>query len=85
MIIKSYAYYRTTDMPLAAFLALYFPSYWIEDKEKGKATFVFDRGDKNQLFDNLIQAYWSGAPEAYVHPKKYSASLKDIKSRLYNE
>lgn len=85
MIIKTVTYYRTTDMYFAAFLATHFPNYWIEDKEKGKATFVFDKGNESQFFDDLVQAYWSGAPEANVHPKRYAASLKDVKARLYNE
>ncbi|GEM_PF-6855783 len=85
MIIKTIAYYRTSDLHFAAYLAIHFPNYWIEDKEKGKAIFVFDKGQEEQFFDEMIQAYWSGAPEALVHPRKYAASLKDIKARLYNE
>ena len=85
MIIKTVAYYRTSDLHFAAYLTIHFPDYWIEGKEKGKATFVFNKGNESQFFDDLVQAYWSGAPEALVHPKRYAASLKEIKSRLYNE
>ncbi len=75
----------TEDMNYAAFMAIHFPGYWLEGKETGKATFVFDIKNEGRYFDELSQAYWSGAPEALVHPKRYAASLKDIKSRLYNE
>ena len=46
---------------------------------------IFDVKNEGRYFDELSRAYWSGAVEALVHPKRYAASLKDIKSRLYNE
>lgn len=85
MNMKTLDEYQTTDLYLAAFLAVHFPTYWIEDKENGKATFIFDKGKQGKFFDDLCHAYWSGAPEALIHPRKYAASLKDLKSRLYNE
>lgn len=47
----------TEDMYHAAFMAIHFLGYWIEGKETGKATFVFDVGNEGRYLDELSRAY----------------------------
>lgn len=73
--------YRTSDMPLASFIALFEP-LWAIDRgaDSQRADFVFRR---EAGLDELIRGFWDGS--LTVPPRAYFASLKAIKSRLYGE
>lgn len=76
--MKTNDYYSTSDLPLVATLALWFPIDCIDRSNSSKAVFYFQR---EAGLETLIESYWKRALQ--VEPQSYFAQLKIIKSRLY--
>lgn len=70
-------FYCTSDLALAAFLALTYTLDSIDFTNPPRAQFKFIR-DSNM--DKLVQLFWTG--EVKVEPQSYFNQLKQIKSRL---
>ena len=69
--------YSTSDLALAAVIAIYYPIKSI-NKENPKVYFVFQK-DKN--FDLLVERYWHG--DLRIEPKQFFSSIKILKTRIY--
>lgn len=79
-MLRESDYVRTADLPLAAFLAIWFPVEAIERQNGNKAYFLFLR---NEELNQQIKSYWRGA--AWCEPMAYFNSIKQLKSRIYAE
>ena len=74
-------FYRTTDLGLAAALALFYSLEAIDRlTEQPKAQFVFKQNNK---LNELIDAYWNG--QLQVDAQGYFQKLRAVKTRLYGE
>lgn len=75
------AYFKTTDLNLAAFLSCYNQHVEILDrKDPSRIKFYIKRAEG---IDSLIEAYFTH--KASVDPQVFAAVLKEIKNRIYNE
>ena len=74
-------FYKTSDLPLATFISLYYSIQSIEKSlDSPKRYFLFEQNDE---LNNLIVLFWSG--KAVVDPQKYFNALRLVKARLYSE
>lgn len=72
-------YYSTSDLALAAAIALFYPVESIDKTTNSyKAQFLFRR---TQELEQLIDAFWNN--KLKVSPLAYFNELKTIKARLY--
>ncbi|PIP56727.1 hypothetical protein COX05_01520 [candidate division WWE3 bacterium CG22_combo_CG10-13_8_21_14_all_39_12] len=78
--IKLTDYYATSDLSLAAAIALFFPLEAVDRINPSKSQFLFKR---NEHLDQLIENFWRN--ELTVEPQAYFNQIKAIKSRLYTE
>jgi hypothetical protein len=76
-------HYRTTDLALSACLVLYCPDYSIKKNDPTRVEFIFERNDKNDKLDLVLEKYWSDTLK--VSPIKYFNSLKLLKTRIYQK
>ena len=77
-------YYRTSDMPLAAYLVYkeFFLREITQDEFKpSRKVFVFER-KKGTKIENIVEEFY--AKKALVEPRKYFDDLKTIKNRIYD-
>jgi len=72
-------YYKTSDLPLATTLSLYFPIESIDASDNKRVFFVFQQ---SQELNDVVDMFWRG--EVTVDPQKYFSQLKVIKSRIYS-
>lgn len=72
-------YFQTTDLSLAATIALSLPLDSVDKTIPTKAQFIFKRSKE---LDELIESYWKR--ELKVEPQMYFQSLKILKNRLYS-
>ena len=71
--------YQTSDLALAAVIALWYPLEAIDRTQNPhKALFLFKRDEQ---LDQCVDSYWRG--ELKINPMEYFNSLKNIKARLY--
>lgn len=77
---KDVQIYSTTDLFLAATLALWFPVDSLDKKDPQKVIFNFIEDASLEI---ALDAYWSNALQ--VEPKALLNNLKTLKSRLYQE
>lgn len=73
-------FFATADLSLAAVINLWFPLDSVNKLDNKKFEFLFYR---NSEIDKIVDAYWRG--ELKVEPKQYFATLKILKSRIYEE
>lgn len=74
-----------TDLGTAAFLSMYFPSFWIGRDNPQKYKFIFDISKEPELFGEMKMAYLSKHPNSMVIAMNYYEAIKSLKSRMYNE
>ncbi len=72
-------YYQTTDLSLAAVIALFLPLDSIERTNPTKAQFIFKH---TKQLNKIIEQYWK--QQLKVEPQIYFQSLKILKNRLYS-
>ena len=72
--------FTTSDLALAAVVALYYSIESIDKSNPKKVLFIFKK-DKN--FHLCIEKYWNG--ELKVEPLKFYQCLKMLKNRIYND
>jgi hypothetical protein len=73
-------FYRTSDLPLATVLSLYYPLEAVDKTNSRRAFFIFKRDTK---LDEIIEKYYRR--ELKVEPATFFERLAFIKSRLYAE
>ena len=78
--LKDTDFYKTSDLPLATVISLYYPLEVVDKTNPRRAFFVFKRGEK---LDELIEKYYKR--ELKVDPATFFERLSFIKSRLYAE
>lgn len=76
------AFFRTSDMPLAATLVCLGVPIEAVDRTVGvrRAEFVFARPTE---LDNILRGFWSG--ELKVAPRTYFQALREVKAHLYGQ
>lgn len=72
--------YETSDLPLAAALALWVPLERIDWDNPRRATFIFSNSEQLQELESKYHK-----AELRVEPRRYFDQLKAIKSRLYSQ
>jgi hypothetical protein len=72
-------YYATSDLPLAATIALFYPMSDIDRTDPRRARFLFE---DNDVVQSVVERYNSGVIS--VNPKDYFYELKGIKTKLYS-
>jgi hypothetical protein len=77
-MIMSQDYYTTSDLPLAAALALEVPMESIDRTNPRRAEFLFADSGHTRAIE---RDYYRGALN--VEPRRYFDQLKAIKARLY--
>lgn len=70
--------FKTSDLPLAAFIALSYPVERIEQLNPKRSEFIF-KSDEN--LNKLVSDYLGGV--AKVEPYKFYLSIKTLKGRIY--
>jgi len=78
--LKQNDFYKTSDLPLATVLSLYFPLERIDKTNPKRAFFMFKR---SQELNELIEKYYRR--ELKIEPATFFERLAFIKSRLYSE
>lgn len=73
-------FYKTSDLPLAVVLSLYYPLEAIDRTNPRRAFFIFKRSPE---LDELIEKYYRR--ELKVDPATFFERLSFLKSRLYAE
>jgi len=71
--------FKTTDLALAATIALFLRMPDIKKLSSGKCEFHFQQEED---LDKLIPAFWRG--ELLVEPRRFFESMRAIKSQIYN-
>lgn len=77
-------YYRTSDMPLAAYLGyrgFFLREIGQDEFKANKKVFVFER-KKGTRIETIVEEFYS--KKALVEPSKYFDDLKVIKNRIYD-
>ena len=69
--------FRTSNLPLATCLSLYYPVSTI-DRSEPRAVFYFERGEG---MDDLVQMFH--ARTMAVEPQAYADAMRSLKARLY--
>lgn len=77
---KETDFYRTSDLPLATVLSLYYPLEAVDRTNSRRAFFIFKRTEE---LDKLIKKYYRR--ELKVEPATFFERLSFLKSRLYAE
>lgn len=73
-------FYRTSDFYLAAAIAVSVPLAAIDRTNPRRTAFIFPRSSE---LDDLIEDYHKESMR--VKPQAYSASIRTLKARLYEE
>ncbi len=72
--------FRSSDLALAAYLALTNGIVRIDRFDPRKAVFCFNR---DKALDRRIDAFW--ADEAATSPRGYFEKIRELKARIYAE
>lgn len=72
--------YSTQDLYLAAALTLWFPLESLDRSDPGKCRFIFAWNDQLQV---ISETYWQ--QKLQVEPQAYSAAIRNVRNRIYNE
>lgn len=78
--IESADFWKTSDLPLATVISLWFPLDSLEKASDSKVFFYFKRDER---LDELVQAYWK--KELQVEPQTYFIAMKLLKARIHQE
>jgi hypothetical protein len=71
-------YFETSELSLASALLCSGYKLVIVERRNPKSIFLFER---SEFLDQAIQGFWAG--EMRLEPKQYFNSIKEVKSRLY--
>lgn len=77
-MINARDFYKTSDLPLAATIALDRGVEAVDMENPRRAYFMFRRDSR---LDETVEAYFRG--ELRVEPNRYFAQVKALKARLY--
>lgn len=73
-------FYKTSDLPLAVVLSLFYPLEAIDRTNPRRAFFIFKRSPK---LDEIIEKYYRR--ELKVEPATFFERLSFLKARLYSK
>ena len=77
-MLHEHTYFCTSDLALAAVLALLYPLEAIDRHDPGAVQFVFRR---DAYLDALVAQYWRG--ELRVEPQAYAEQLRRLEAQVY--
>lgn len=82
MVEADGAFFRTTDMTLAAVLACQGYTYRVERLNSRSGAWVFNEPKNDEDFDDLVEEYKEASVR--VEPKAFAAELAAVRKRMYN-
>lgn len=74
------SFYKTSDLPLAVTLSLYFPLISVDKSSPRRARFAFE---KTGVLEEFIDRFWRR--ELRIEPIEFSNQTRVLKTRIYSK